>query len=378
MRVVVTGGGTGGHVYPALAVLAVLPEVMRNSVQADVLYIGSKKGMERDIVIRAGFRFAGIGAGPLRGTSIAATLANIARLGIGLAESSRLIKAHGTGVILATGGYVCVPVVVAGWLRGVPSLVYLPDVRPGWAIRFVSRFARAIAVTSHKSKAFLPASKVVETGYPVRPEIGKAEKVAARERLGLVGELPVVLALGGSRGAHTINMAIEKGLQEMLTFCQVLHVCGQEDELRLRQIRETMPDQFRSRYHLSPYIHEEFPDALAAADLAISRSGASVMGEYPAVGLPAILVPYPYAGGHQRLNAMVLADGGAAVLLENDRLSELVSVVSGLLSDKPRLSAMATRARQMSRPAAAEEIAKVMIEIGAPAGAAALLWKDSQ
>lgn len=371
LRVIVTGGGTGGHVYPALAVLAALPNVVKGRGEADVLYVGSKHGMERELVRMAGFGFAGIVAGPLRGRSILETVANVARLGIGLVESWWLIKKHRTGVILATGGYVCVPVVVAGWLRGVPSLVYLPDVRPGWAIRFLSKFARAIAVTSEASKSFLPAGKVVETGYPVRPEVGKTDKAAARRRMGLSGELPVVLALGGSRGAHSINQAIENGLEEILSLCQLLHVCGREDEPHLRQVRDTMDEDIRSRYHLYPYLHEELPAALAAADLAISRSGASVMGEYPVAGLPSVLIPYPYAGGHQRLNAMVLAGEGAAILLENDRLSELTAVVRDLLRNQARLSDMAARARQMSRPDAAVEIARVMIEICAAVRAAA-------
>ncbi|MBI2865044.1 MAG: undecaprenyldiphospho-muramoylpentapeptide beta-N-acetylglucosaminyltransferase [Chloroflexi bacterium] len=363
LRIVVTGGGTGGHVYPALAVLAALPAVVEGGGESDVVYVGSKKGMERDLVRRAGYRFVGIGAGPLRGKSMLETLANVVRLGIGLIESWRLLGKHRTRAILATGGYVCVPVVVAGWLRGVPSLVYLPDVRPGWAIRFLSRFARAIAVTSDKSKAFLPPGKVVEMGYPVRGEIGQTEKATARRRLGLSEELPAVIALGGSRGAHAINLAIEKGLKELLTLCQLVHVCGREDEPHLREVREAMDEGLRMRYHLYPYLHDELPAALTAADLAISRSGASVMGEYPAAGLPSVLVPYPYAGGHQRLNALVLAEGGAAILLENDRLSELTAIVGELLRDKTRLEDMADRARLMAKPDAAAAIARAMIEL---------------
>lgn len=368
LRVMVSGGGTGGHVYPALAVVAALPAVAGR--KTEVLYVGSKRGMERDLVQKAGLDFAGIQAGPLRGRSIFETAGNIVRLGIGLIESLALIRRHRPGAILATGGYVCTPVVVAGWLLGVPGLIYLPDVRPGWAVKFLSRFARAIAVTSETSKEFLSASKVIETGYPVRPGIMRADKAEARRRLGLSDGLPVLLALGGSRGAHSINTAVEKALPDLLRFWQLVHVCGHEDAEWLKEARDRLDEAARRQYHLYPYMYEEMPDALAAADLALSRSGASVLGEYPAAGLPSILVPYPYAGGHQRLNARVLAAANAAVLLENDRLGELASVVNGLLAEKARLAEMAAKAKQKARPEAAADIARILMGMGVAQGAA--------
>lgn len=325
---------------------------------AEVLYLGSATGPERELAERAALPFHGLDvAGGLRGMGLGA-LGNGAALIRGLFQAHDLLGRLRPDAILATGGYVCVPVVLAGWLRRVPSLVYLPDTEPGWAIRFLAPFAARVAITVQESARFFGAGKSVHTGYPVRDDIAPERRPEARLHFGVAQGERVVLVAGGSRGARRINEAIAAALPELLTLAHVIHVSGRGDHEQMAARADELPDGLRSRYHLFDYLHE-MPLALAAADLAISRSGASVLGEYPAVGLPAVLVPY--AGGHrdQELNASYLASHGAAVVVADDGLTggTLLSTVQDLLADAARLPAMSRSASSLARPGAADRIA---------------------
>lgn len=326
----------------------------------DILYVGSAQGMEVDIVARYGLPFRGIAAGGLRGLAPWTVARNLGRLALGLIQAWRLVGHFRPDVILATGGYVCAPLVVAGWLRRVPSLIYLPDIEPGLAIRFLARFAARVAVSLEAARAFLPASKVVVTGYPVRRELLETDKLAARHRLGLQEGERTLLVFGGSQGAHRINQAVCQVAAQLAELCQVIHISGPADEGWLQQRRERLPRHLRRRYRVYPYLHEEMPQALAAADLAVARAGAATLGEFPALGLPSILVPYPYAGAHQARNARILAEAGAAVVIADAELNgpALLSWVEELLGDQEALSRMGANARRLARPEAAARIAE--------------------
>jgi UDP-N-acetylglucosamine--N-acetylmuramyl-(pentapeptide) pyrophosphoryl-undecaprenol N-acetylglucosamine transferase len=369
-----TGGGTGGHVTPAIAVAAAFQELLPSG-GADVLaghglqvlYIGGETGVERELVRAAGLPFWGIPAGPVRGQTPWRTAANLLRLLRGFFLALREIRRFQPGAVLATGGYVCAPVVLAARVLRVPVVIYLPDVRPGWAIQALSRLAAYTAVTSERSRDYLPGRRVVVTGYPVRPEIGRARRADGLRYFGLDGALPILLVMGGSQGAHAINAAIAARLPELLDRVQVIHLCGNRDEVNLLAQRAALPGRLQTRYVLRSYLGSDLPLAVAAADLVIARSGASTMGEFPAAGLPAVLVPYPYAGAHQRLNAEVLSGAGAAVILDNADLDQLYDTVTSLLGDRARLLAMADAARALARPSAARAIAHLLIEVSGAA-----------
>jgi len=359
MRLLLTGGGTAGHVYPALAIVEALrQEAAANP--AELLYVGSRGGMEKDIVGRAALPYADIAASGLRGKSLGALARGLIQLGHGLVQSLRILAGYRPDAVLATGGYVCVPVVLAAWLRRSPVLIYLPDVEPGLAIRFLSRFATRIAVTSEDSRRFFDARKVVATGYPVRPEIRALDRTAARKRLALPTDERVVLVFGGSRGAQSINEALAGGLPSLLGLAHVVHVCGLADEAAARRRQAGLDPVLTSRYHLYPYLHSDLmAAALVASDLVVSRAGASALGEFPAAGLPSVLVPYPYAGAHQRLNAAALDRLGAGMTLDDAavRSGALMPVVESLLVDGERLRRMSAAARSIDRPDAARSIA---------------------
>jgi UDP-N-acetylglucosamine--N-acetylmuramyl-(pentapeptide) pyrophosphoryl-undecaprenol N-acetylglucosamine transferase len=369
VRLLITGGGTGGHVTPAIAVAAAFSDLLPSS-DADILagrglqplYIGSATGVERDLVRSAGIPFWGIPAGPLRGQSPPRTAQNLLKLLRGFVLALREVGRFQPDAALATGGYVCAPVVLAARFLRVPVVIYLPDVRPGWAIAALSRLATCTAVTSERSRDYLPGRRVVVTGYPVRPEIGRARREDGLAYFGLRADLPVLLIMGGSQGAHSINVAVQERASEFLQVCQLIHISGVRDEVEVLAGRAALPESLQARYVLRSYLGSDLALAMAAADLVVARAGASVMGEFPAAGLPAVLVPYPYAGAHQRLNAEALEAAGAAVVLDNADLPRLYDTVARLFADRATLTAMAGRARALARPDAAPAIARLLLE----------------
>jgi UDP-N-acetylglucosamine--N-acetylmuramyl-(pentapeptide) pyrophosphoryl-undecaprenol N-acetylglucosamine transferase len=364
MKVIASGGGTGGHVYPALTVLDMLlrreqpAEGLPSLASGDVLWIGSRGGMEEELVRRSGIDFVGLPAGGLRGMGILLKIRNALLILRSVGRARKLLAGFQPQVVLVTGGYVCTAVTLAARLERIPVVIYLPDIVPGQAIRFLSRFATRILVTSEASLPYFRRDKVVITGYPVRPEVYSLDRKRARQDLGLDAADRTLLVYGGSRGARSINRALVAGLRELLPVCQVVHVTGRLDADWVVGATRSLPGELLARYHSYSYLHD-MPRALAAADLAVARAGAATMGEFPAAGLPAILVPYPYSGQHQLHNAKHLADGGAARILADEALErELVPTVLRLIRDEQALNLMREAARAMARPDAAQAIAR--------------------
>lgn len=361
MRVVLAGGGTGGHIYPGLAVA----QALRDEGAPELLYIGVRGRMDEQIVGASGLPLATVSAAPLRVGSPLAMARNAISLAIGVVQSWRVLRSFRPDAVFATGGYASVPVGVAARLRRLPLLVYLPDVRPGWAVRLLSRLATRIAATTERSMAELPKGKAVAAGYPVRASFWSATREAARTKLGLPQNGQVLLVTGASQGARRLNDAIAAQLDGLLPLCHVLHLTGRDGEAAMQSRREALPEALRGRYHVIAYL-EDMADAMAAADLAVMRSGASVLGELPAAGLPAVLVPGVYEGGYdQRANARYLADEGCAVVLENEELDRLTDIVRDLLTDDAKRRTMGDAARRLARPDAARQIARMLTELAA-------------
>lgn len=286
---------------------------------------------------------------------------NLARLARGALQVWKLSREWKPEVLLVTGGFVSAPVALVCWLRRAPILVYLPDIEPGLAVRFVSRFAARICVTAEASRSFLPAHKVVVTGYPVRQELirARAARDEGQSHFNLEPSLKTVLVFGGSKGARSLNRALGQVLDQVLARWQVVHISGTLDAGAAQARREKLSQELKSRYKLFAYLHgEEMGMALAAADVAVSRAGASVLGELPLMGLPAILVPYPFAWRYQKVNADYLVEQGAAVVLEDRDLGEgLLPALTSLLGDEARWTRMRERASGLARPDAASALA---------------------
>lgn len=344
--------------YPALAVAGALGK------QADVLWIGGEGGMEVSLVRRAGVPFSAIPAAGLHGVGLRALPGNMWSLLRGYFAARREIEQFKPDVMFFTGGYVAVPVAMAG--RGIPQAIFVPDIEPGLALRVVSRMAKLVMVTSERSRAYYPESKqMVVTGYPVRSELKQNSREQGREMLGLNPDQVTLLVFGGSRGARSINHALWRILPTLLERCQVVHITGELDWPDVDKVRKDLSDAFASRYRTFAYLHEEMGAALAAADLVISRAGASTMGEFPLFDLPAILVPYPHAWRYQKVNAEYLASQGAAIELADETLDQtLLPTVLSLLEDRERLQEMAAAARRMAIPDAANKIASELLTLG--------------
>jgi UDP-N-acetylglucosamine--N-acetylmuramyl-(pentapeptide) pyrophosphoryl-undecaprenol N-acetylglucosamine transferase len=283
----------------------------------------------------------------------------------GFAQAWKILGRFRPDVVFLTGGYVSVPVALATWLRRTPILVYLPDVEPGRAIKLLSRLATRIAVNVEASRKYLPP-KVVVTGYPLRQEMHQAErmgKAAARRSIGLAPEGKAVLVFGGSRGARSINRALGGILEELLAQAQVIHISGALDAEWCQAQRDQLPEAARKRYALFDYQHD-MGQALAAADLVVARAGAGTLGEFPFFGLPAILVPYPYAWRYQKVNADYLVERGAALCLnDEDMAEELWPSIKTLLNDERRLKEMGAQAQALTKPDAATALAELLMDL---------------
>jgi UDP-N-acetylglucosamine--N-acetylmuramyl-(pentapeptide) pyrophosphoryl-undecaprenol N-acetylglucosamine transferase len=261
-------------------------------------------------------------------------------------------------VTVATGGYASTPAALASWLLRIPVVLFLPDVFPGKAVAWLAPLARQIAVSSEVTQAHFPPGKAVVTGYPVREPFVEPSRVDGRLHLNLPDDATVLCVFGGSQGARHINQALARHLPELLSRYYVIHICGEQRLPEAEAAAATLAPEARERYLLFPYLQdEEMAGALAAADLAVCRAGASVLGELPATATPAILVPLPQLTVHQRENAEYLADHGAAVVLDDERVDhELGPTLERLLADRTRLAAMAAAASALARPHASEAI----------------------
>jgi UDP-N-acetylglucosamine:LPS N-acetylglucosamine transferase len=321
--------------------------------------------MEQSVVPRTSIPLVKIAGGGLHGVGLRNFSANLLRLLRGFFQAWRILGRFRPNVVFLTGGYVSVPVAIAAWLRRRPSLVYLPDVEPGWAITASSRIARRVAVNVDASQRYL-AAKVVVTGYPLRTEFHQDQqhlRKITRERLGIAPEEQVLLVIGGSRGAQSINQALADVLEQVLAQAQVIHISGKLGAEACRARKEALPAGAGMRYHFFDYIHE-MAQVLAAADLVVARAGAATLGEFPFFGLPAILVPYPYAWRYQKVNADYLAERGAAIQLNDEDMGrQLWPTIEALLNDADRLSEMSSNARALARPDAAAHLADLVIEL---------------
>jgi UDP-N-acetylglucosamine--N-acetylmuramyl-(pentapeptide) pyrophosphoryl-undecaprenol N-acetylglucosamine transferase len=383
-----------------------------------VVYVGSTDGMESGLVAReSNLPFRGIASAALRGRAPWTLARNIALIARGTQQARRLIAEQRPGAILGTGGYVCVPLFLAARRAGVPTIIYLPDVVPGLAVRLLARLATVVACNVEDSATYFrlqiadcrlqsqqsPISNVQSAiyivGYPVRRELFEQDKAACRAAFGLHDGLPVLFVYGGSRGARSINKAIAALLPHLLPLAQIIHVCGREgDETFLREAAARLPAELQQRYKLYPYLFSSDNDkmtrwqgdkirdkdvilssghlvtpsmarAFGAADLAVCRSGASTMAELPAAKLPAVLVPYPYV--HQDENADYLVQRGAAVKVADAEMSgsgqpedgPLFHAIQRLLKHDDERQTMSERSAALARPDAVHCLTDLLLSI---------------
>lgn len=332
--------------------------------------------MEADLVMRKGLAYKAVPAAGVHGVGIKNLPRNIWQVGRGMLASRRILKSFQPDVMFFTGGYVAVPMALSSRTfmakaQRPASLLYVPDIEPGLALKTLAKFSDEIALTVDDTNQYLPAkSRTMTCGYPIRPGLSswahnETKKQEALRMFGLSAELPTLLVFGGSKGARSINRALFAALPELLNICQVVHISGQLDWNEVVEAQNSLVEKTSSelanRYKAFPYLHEEMGPALAIADLVVSRAGASILGEFPCFGLPAILFPYPFAWRYQYINASYLESRGAAVLIKDSDLNQkLLSSVRQLLDDPIRLEAMRIGMGRLAKPDAAESIADIL------------------
>lgn len=358
MKFVVTGGGTGGHIYPALAIARGLMD----RFGASVYYIGGTRGLESDIVPREGLPFKSI---PLAGFKRGLSPANLTvawKALSGVMKARGYLKEVGPDAVIGTGGYVCGPVVLAAALSGIPTLIHEQNAFPGLTNRVLARFSGCVAATFEESKKYFPSRAPVKvTGLPVRKEILAAERDKAREKMGLQPGNLLVVSFGGSQGARSINSAMLEVLARFAGHAQTsfLHVTGPGNyDSFTGALGRSIKVEHHGNITITPYLHD-MPTALAAADLTVCRAGAATLAELTAVGLPALLVPYPHAAAnHQEHNARALEKNGAAVVIKDSELGGemLASQIERLAAHRETLEKMAGACKSLGRPGALDDI----------------------
>jgi UDP-N-acetylglucosamine--N-acetylmuramyl-(pentapeptide) pyrophosphoryl-undecaprenol N-acetylglucosamine transferase len=365
MRVIISGGGTGGHIYPALAIANELERLVPGT---QILFVGTEEGLEADIVPKEGYPFTTVSVAGLERRLSWQNVLTLGRTISGLWQSRAIIHEFQPDIVIGTGGYVCGPVLLMASLLRIPTLVQEQNAIPGVTNKILGRFVDKIAVGyGEASRYFAAAKKVVVTGNPIRSNVMGITRDEGEQELGLASGKITILVSGGSRGAQTINkamIAVSKALAGRADI-QVLHVTGKSDYNNIVGLysQTGIEPEKSGNIIIRPYLYN-MPHALAAADLAIFRAGAIGLAELTARGVPAILVPYPYAAeNHQEHNARVLEKNGAAVIIRDAELTSelLLSVIESLLSDPQKRLAMAQASKRMGRPDAAVRIAEMAI-----------------
>lgn len=354
MRVILAGGGTGGHVIPALAIA----QQLKKDYGAEVLFIGTSRGMENRLVPAAGFELRLVEVGALNRVSVATRVKTMVALPRAAWQARGMLREFAVDVVIGVGGYASGPGMMAAILQGTPTIAFEPNVVPGFANRAIARWVSQAAVQFEQTGRYF--KKFAVTGVPVRP----AFFAIAGQRTG--DPRPTLLVFGGSQGAHAINEAVVQALptlREKLPELAIIHQTGERD------LAETQSAYQHAGVdaEVSAFI-QDMPGYFARADLVLCRSGASTVGEIAASGKPAIFVPFPRAADdHQKVNAQAMEGAGAAVLLEESQLTgpKLAETVDGLFKNPTRLKQMGEAARTLAHPRAAEDIANIAAQLAA-------------
>jgi UDP-N-acetylglucosamine--N-acetylmuramyl-(pentapeptide) pyrophosphoryl-undecaprenol N-acetylglucosamine transferase len=352
MRIIIAGGGTGGHVIPALAIA----QQLKRQFAAEVLFIGTARGIETRLVPQAGFPLELIRVGALKNVSLMTRAKTMFDLPRAIAASSRMLSEFDPEVVIGVGGYASGPAMVAAIRRRLPTLAFEPNVVPGFANRMIARWVSAAAVHFEETCKYFPHCKV--TGVPVRAAFFS---ISAK-----TGGSPTLLVFGGSQGARAINQAMTTteslaGLRAKIPGLHIIHQTGQRDYEQVLAAYQ----QSGVSYEVHKFI-DDMPGTFARADLLVCRSGASTVGEITAAGKPAIFVPFPAAADdHQNVNARALERAGAAIVVEESNLDAayLVDTIAALVGDAGRLRSMSAAAKSLAHPKAVEEIAEMVARL---------------
>lgn len=364
MRILLAGGGSGGHVFPGLAVAEAL---RRHSPAVRLDWLGARGAIEERLVPAAGIRLHTIRAGKLNRFVGKETLTNLARVPVGLVEAVALVRRLQPDAVLTCGGFVAVPAGVASRLTGRPLVALQQDVEPNLANRLISPLAGCVVVAFPRSLTRFSPGRAMVLGNPLRASIGQGDATLARQRFGFPADLPLVLVTGGSQGARNLNRLLLGCLPALLGRAAVVHLCGAPSVGLVQAAVAALPGRLAPRYVWREFADEDMPHLLAAADLVVSRAGASTLAELAVLGKAALLVPLPPALGRspQEINAEAFRRDGAAVVLREAATTPamLLEHIVTLLNDPARRGRLGAAAAALGRPHAATEVAQLLLEL---------------
>lgn len=352
--IAVTGGGTGGHIFPILAVI----EELRRIGEKGIVWIGHRGGSEEEWAKRLNVPFYGIYTGKLRRYFSLKNLLDLLHVVLGTFQALFILKKLKPAVLFSKGGFVSVPPAVAAWILGIPIVSHESDISPGLATRFIARFSSAICVSFERTADYFPSKRVIHTGNPVRSVIKKGNARRGVRGLGFNEPLPIVTVLGGSMGSRSINRAVNEMLSSFELPFNLVHQCGRGN---------ATGGSPTSRYREIEFLEEDVGDVLAASDLIVSRAGAGALHEIGYLKKPSILIPLSRGAsrGEQISNARFFEENGAAVVLESERLNtrSLYEQILSLLGDRKRLSSMGERAASLCRRDAENKITGIIVNV---------------
>ncbi len=362
VRVAIAGGGTGGHVFPAIAIA---DEIKRREPETEILFVGTKRGVEMGTVPLAGYRIVTISAMGFRRQASLDTIKFPFVVFTGLLEAIAILRRFRPSLAVGTGGYVSGPVILAAYLLRLPCVIHEQNIYPGLTTRLLSRIARQVHLSYLKSaEYFKRTDNLILSGNPTRQELNSIDKKEARRILGLDEEKRTVIVFGGSQGAHSINMALIEALDGLseVEDLQIIWQTGKKDYSHVKKEVTSRKVPVVVRY----FIHN-MVEALGAADLAVTRAGGMTIADLNRCGLPAILIPLPSAAAnHQQKNAESMVRFGAASLILDEDLSgeRLEKEILYLLSDRSSLEGMEKKSKMLAEPEAARKIVDSIYEAG--------------
>ena len=358
MRCLITGGGTGGHIYPALAIAW---EIKNRYKDADILYVGTKEGLESELVPKEGFDFKTIRVKGMPRKLNMDSIKAVKELLLGLKDSNKIINDFRPDIVIGTGGYVCGPVVYVASKKKIPTLIHEQNAFPGITNKILSRFVDKILVTFEESKKyFKDSNKVFLTGNPIRKSILEIDKKQAYLDLNINPNIPFILSFGGSGGQKKLNDAmlhvIEKNMNN--NFIQIIHATGNRFYEDYKKELESRKLILKENIKILPYLYD-MPKALNIANLVVTSAGAITLAEIAAVGVPSILIPKAYtAENHQEYNARAFENKGASYLiLEKDLTGQgLYKAIDEIIHDKNKLNQMSKSSSMLGNVKATEQI----------------------
>jgi UDP-N-acetylglucosamine--N-acetylmuramyl-(pentapeptide) pyrophosphoryl-undecaprenol N-acetylglucosamine transferase len=365
LKIVLTGGGTGGHIFP---LLAVAKKIKEKRPEAEFLFLGPAGKMEKDLMAESGIPLKGITCGKMRRYFSFSNFTDFFKVPVGILQSLWFLLAYMPDVIFSKGGYASLPVVLAGWIYRIPIMIHESDSVPGTANSILGKFSDAVAVSYPQAEEYFPPSQVVLTGNPLQEDIDQGDAQKAREKFSLVESKKVIFVLGGSQGSQIINEKILEVLPELLSKYQIIHQTGEQhiESVKKHSGELGIKIERDGYYPIANYANEDLRDILKVANLVISRSGANSLSEIAANGKPAIFIPlFGSANNHQKMNAYSLAKVGACIVLEENNLGKNIFLknINELMENQELQNKLSQSIKAFYHPDAAERIAEEILKI---------------